>query len=100
MSVTLVFACDGCDAKTEGTKRLRKEFVSISGRNYGIGAPRWQESPEDVAPEGWIAADPYTYCTYCPKCWTEIDHGQPSHVPPNALRFVAKAASPAAEDET
>lgn len=75
MSVTLKFSCNGCDAVAEGTGRLCKEFLSFSGRDYGFGTLRWITKPEDVAPEGWIAADDYTYMTYCPACWAEIMKG-------------------------
>ena len=75
MSVRVMFECDGCDAKAEGTAPLRKRFVSVSGRDHGFGTARWENTPDDVAPEGWVAADPYTYVTYCPKCWHEIESG-------------------------
>lgn len=70
--VTVSFACGGCDAKAEGTTFLRKRFMSLSGRDHGIGGPVWDVGVDDVVPEGWVAFDPYTYCTYCPKCWEEI----------------------------
>lgn len=73
MSVTLLFSCSGCNAKAEGTGPMRKQFVSLSGRPYGFGSARWMESPDDLAPEGWVAADPYTYMTYCPECWAGIE---------------------------
>jgi len=73
VSVTLVFACCGCPAKAKGVGPLRKEFVSVSGRSCGFGSARWMNTPDDLAPEGWIAADPYTHVTYCPKCWAEIN---------------------------
>jgi len=73
MSVTVHFACSGCNATAEGTKPLRWEFVSFSGRSYGFGSQRQTVNVSDVIPKGWIAADPYTYVTYCPKCWTEIE---------------------------
>jgi hypothetical protein len=69
--ITLTFECGGCFAKAQGTTWLKREFVSVSGRSHGIGSYRY-DTPEDVAPEGWIAFDPYTGCTYCPKCWSEI----------------------------
>jgi len=75
MSVRVLFECNGCDAKAEGTAPLRKRFVSVSGRDHGFGAARWENTPDDVAPVGWIAADPYTYVTYCPECWSGIDSG-------------------------
>ena len=73
MSVLVRFECSGCDAKADGTKPLRKEFVSVSGRSYGIGSAQWAVRVEDVVPEGWMPFDPYTYCTYCPKCWRGIE---------------------------
>lgn len=75
MSVTVTFHCGGCDAKVEGTKPLRREFRSFSGRGYGFGASMPSNTVEDVCPEGWMAYDPYTYCTYCPECWASIENG-------------------------
>lgn len=72
--ITLTFSCGGCFAQTEGTRGLRREFESVSGRSYGLGSYRY-DIPQDVAPDGWIAFDPYTGCTYCPKCWNEIQQG-------------------------
>jgi len=72
MSVTARFECNGCGAVAEGTERLRKEFVSLSGRDHGFGSARWANTPDDIAPEGWVAADPHTYCCYCPACWAQI----------------------------
>ena len=72
MSVQVTFHCGGCDATAEGTAPLRVEFVSFSGRGHGFGQVRPRNTVEDVTPKGWVAYDPYTYCTYCPTCWTEI----------------------------
>ena len=72
MSVTVHYSCGGCDATTEGTEPLNAEFRSLSGRTYGIGGTVFTNSAKTVAPEGWVAFDPYTYCCYCPKCWAEI----------------------------
>ncbi len=34
----------------------------------------WEyDTPQSVAPEGWIVFDPYTGCTYCLKCCAEIE---------------------------
>ena len=63
MSVKVQLECDGF---------LRKEFVSVSGRSYGIGSFQPANTVEDLAPEGWVPWDPYTCATYCPKCWAEI----------------------------
>lgn len=83
MPVKVLFECGGCDAKAEGTDRLRREFVSITGRGYGFGSARPANTIEDVTPAGWVAYDPWTYCTYCPACYAEVcgdaakeaDHG-------------------------
>ena len=72
--ITLIFSCSGCEKVEQGTSFLKSKFVSITGKSYGFG--RWQhETVEDVIPEGWIAFDPYTNCTYCPECWESIIHG-------------------------
>ena len=74
MSVTVRFECGGCFAKTEGTKWIGSEFISLTGRGYGFG--HWKrDTVESVAPDGWVAFDPYTQCCYCPKCWEEIESG-------------------------
>lgn len=70
MGTTLKLTCGGCDAKAE-SKPFRKEFVSVSGRSYGLGSWRTPDI-DDVVPEGWVWSDPYTACTYCPKCWEDI----------------------------
>ncbi len=67
MSVTVTFRCGGCDEMADGTRSIRKIFKSVSGRSYGIGTAG-VESVEAVTPEGWVAYDPFTYCTYCPAC--------------------------------
>lgn len=69
MGVAVQFTCDGCEAKAEA--RLRSEFVSVSGRNYGFGS-RVEDKASDAAPEGWVAFDPYTGCCYCATCWADI----------------------------
>lgn len=72
MSVTVHFSCGGCDAETKGTTFLRRHFDSINGSGYGFG--NWRlDTPQDVAPEGWIAFDPYTGACYCPTCWADIE---------------------------
>ena len=74
MGVTVEFSCGGCNATAKGTDRLKLHFVSVSGRSYGFGSPRPENTIEDVTPEGWIAYDPYTYMTYCPTCWDSIEN--------------------------
>ena len=68
--IKIIFECGGCDATTESW--LKREFRSVSGRSWGFGSYHY-DTPQDVAPEGWIAFDPYTGCTYCSKCWQEIE---------------------------
>jgi len=74
MTVQVLFECGGCSATAKGTHWLTREFVSVSGRSYGIGSYHYS-TPQDVAPDGWIAFDPYTGCCYCPSCWSEIKDG-------------------------
>ncbi len=72
MTVTVHFSCDGCEAAAVGTRCLTRRFESINGKGYGFGRYA-TDAPQDVAPAGWIAFDPYTGCCYCPKCWAEIE---------------------------
>jgi hypothetical protein len=72
MSVTVTFSCGGCFKEVKGLRPLRRNFHSFSGKGYGFGVYR-DEKPQDVAPEGWIAYDPYTLACYCPDCWAEIE---------------------------
>jgi hypothetical protein len=72
--MTLTFACSGCSATAQGTRALGRTVDSINGRGYGFGSYRYN-TPQDVAPDGWIAFDPYTGYTYCPQCWGEITEG-------------------------
>lgn len=85
MSVRLMFECDGCTAKSDGTGRMVRKFQPVAERTEGFDVWRWVASPEELAPEGWIAADPWTSCCYCPKCWQEIMED------PNGLRPQAPA---------
>ena len=67
--IKIIFSCGGCDATA--TAWLQRRFVSISGKSWGLGSYH-EDTPQEVAPEGWIAFDPHTSCTYCPDCWAEI----------------------------
>ena len=69
--ITVTFHCSGCSATAPGKRPLERHFTSISGRAYGLGSYQ-DDRPADVAPDGWIAHDPYTQVTYCPDCWAEI----------------------------
>jgi len=71
MSVRVELSCDGCFEKVEGTDRLRKRFHGLNGRDYGFGVYAVDEV-ETVTPDGWVAFDPYTQCTYCPECVASI----------------------------
>lgn len=70
MTVRISLHCGGCDAVANDVGRIRREFVSFSGRGYGFG--RTHDRVEIDTPPGWVAFDPWTYCTYCPTCWAEI----------------------------
>jgi hypothetical protein len=73
MTVTVSFECGGCFEKAEGTTWLNRYEASRMG-NWVSHATT---NPQDVAPEGWIAFDPYTGCCYCPKCWAWIESDDP-----------------------
>lgn len=70
VTAILKYSCGGCD-KTEEVQvpRLGSRFHGISGGESGVG--RWVNERADAeahCPEGWMAFDPYTRCTYCPDC--------------------------------
>jgi len=72
--ITINFSCGGCFKEAKGTTFLRRRFHGVNGQSYGFGS--WKTDPiESVAPEGWVAFDPYTACCYCPDCWAEIENG-------------------------
>lgn len=85
MPVTLKLSCGGCDATADATGPLRKRFVSFSGQDHGFGTIQLDGDPEDLAPEGWVMFDPYTFCTYCPDCWASI-------LAPNTTDDIANSA--------
>lgn len=58
MSVTVKFSCGGCDATAEGTTFLRRKLEQVSV----LMARRLPVDVQAVAPEGWVAFDPYTGC--------------------------------------
>jgi hypothetical protein len=78
MSVKVTFDCDGCFAMAGGTASLRWGFRSLSGRDYGVGAVVATRTVEDVAPEGWVVHDPFTFACYCPTCWADIMADRPA----------------------
>ena len=69
MPITITIECDGCGAKVPGGA-IRYEFRSFSGRAYGFGSVH--QVVEMKVPDGWVVPDPYTYASYCPDCWAEI----------------------------
>ena len=74
MTTRLHLKCDGCFTETH-SERIKKKFVSVSGRSHGFGS--WHTPKiDDIVPDGWVWSDPYTSCTYCPKCWEEIQRGE------------------------
>lgn len=72
MPTTLKLSCSGCFVEAEGTKPLSRKFRSFSGNDYGFGT-YVVEPIDDSVPEGWVMFDPHTGCTYCPKCWADIE---------------------------
>lgn len=75
MSVELkiTYSCDGCFCEIEVVKKLNKRFYGITGIEYGFGHYEVDKiDSEKMCPDGWIAFDPYTQCTYCHNCWKSI----------------------------
>lgn len=74
IKAAFTYSCGGC-SKVESVDggMVNNKFHSISGQDWGFG--RYETAMPDVvalAPEGWIAFDPWTQCTYCPACWADI----------------------------
>lgn len=80
--ITVTFHCGGCDAVAQGTKPLYKPFHGSQG-SWGFGQHRW-DAIETVAPEGWLAADPWTAMCYCPTCAKEVMDDTPKSPAPSA----------------
>lgn len=72
MSVKITLSCDGCHVETGPHILPHRKFNSFNGKGYGFGV--WDHPGiDDVQfPEGWLYSDPYSGCTYCPKCWASI----------------------------
>lgn len=74
----LTYACGGCGAvEIVEIPRLTSRFHGFNGKDHGFGV--WKNQTVDAVehrPEGWMAFDPYTRCTYCPECIARIwpDH--------------------------
>lgn len=75
--IEVIFECGGCGAEAKGTEPIRNVFHSLSGKGYGFGTHK-QMSVESVTPDGWIAFDPWTQCTYCPECWDSLKNNMNS----------------------
>lgn len=77
LQIDIHFDCGGCDAKETVHTSISREFTSFSGRSFGFGTynltPSSSKMVKAATPDGWVAFDPYTSCTYCPKCWASIE---------------------------
>lgn len=74
MTTTIHMKCGGCDA--EERVPIRRTFRSFNGKGHGFGTFHVPTVTEAVESTGWVWSDPYTGCTYCPKCWKEIESGE------------------------
>ena len=76
MTVRVTYHCGGCDATATASLRRRHEGVKPAACvANGVVFDRCLIVTDDVetaAPDGWIVFDPYTFCTYCPSCWSQI----------------------------
>ena len=68
MTIDITYKCGGCCAEAE-VRGVRQTTTQVSALMALISTPTLRTS----APKGWVAFDPYTGCTYCPDCWTEIE---------------------------
>lgn len=75
IEVVLKYQCGGCLKNETVTSHLSSHFVSLSGRSYGFGSRQNDKADAEIlAPEGWVAFDPYTGSCYCPECWKGIEN--------------------------
>lgn len=72
MSVYITLSCDGCHVETGSHRLPHRKFRSFSGKGHGFGVWEYPTLDDVKFPEGWLMSDPFTGCTYCPKCWAEI----------------------------
>lgn len=72
MSVRVTFHCDGCDAKYDEPRTIRRPLGARISPLYVKKLP-W--NVEEAAPTDWIIDDPYTGCCYCQECWDSIEKG-------------------------
>lgn len=74
MSIVATFNCDGCHRFQASKKIPQRRFIGVNGKSHGFG--HWEyDTFEDIAPNDWVAFDPYTGCCYCPECWAGILSG-------------------------
>lgn len=79
MALRLEFGCDGCDATAKATGLLTNDRNwTPAGYMGGVEMAKvtdegLRSAVERITPEGWVAFDPYTCCTYCPECWAGIE---------------------------
>lgn len=73
MSVQITLSCDGCFVETGPHRLPHREFRGVSGKPWGFGVWHYPTLDDVPFPKGWVRSDPYTGCTYCPKCWAEIE---------------------------
>jgi len=66
----MTFTCTGCDA--EETVPVVASVTIGSVTPTTVRARLKVPSIADLALEGWVVNEPYTFCTYCPDCWAEI----------------------------
>lgn len=76
MSVTVKLACGGCEATAEYRLTRRHEVVQpgvfvANGTSFDKCLVV-TDNIEKTAPEGWVVFDPWTHCTYCPRCFAEV----------------------------
>lgn len=74
ITATLRYGCGGCFRVEEiEIPHLKSRFHGFYGQEHGFGY--WVNEHIDAekhCPEGWMAFDPYTRCTYCPECVESI----------------------------
>lgn len=73
MSTTIHMRCGGCAAEKEVP--YERTFRSFDGKGYGFGVYHVPTVEQAVEPTGWVLFD-LIGCTYCPKCWAEIEAGE------------------------
>lgn len=73
MSVQIIYGCSGCEATTSTWWSAKVDTTHIGGGidRAAISYP----TVKQIAPTGWVAADPHTHACYCPECWESIEAG-------------------------